>query len=245
MIEEQPVQLGPFLLPITTLAFAGLVWISSKAADRLLPGSGTASWSELFGGSLLLYLILYEISPLFTDPVHSLRQPTSILYMSGSPKGAIIAAGITAVYLAVVFRRSRVSLRRGLDAAALIALFTGIGYSIIFHKGGKVTDVPWGIFIGEGVRVHPIHVYRLLLLLAILFLWWRNRNRWRPGETFTWTALTGGIGLLILSYFDWEPLTVWLNLSWSQWAFIVIAVAGWLSSLFFARSERRNWYESA
>lgn len=244
MIEAEPIRLGPFLLPVTTLAFAVLVWLSAKAVDRLLPEAGT-SWSERFGGALLLYLILYEISPLFTDPVDVLQHPSSILYLSGSPKGAIIAAGITAGYLVVAFRRFQIPLSRGLDATALIALFTGIGYSIIFHKWGKPTDVPWGIFIGEGVRVHPIHGYRLLLLAAILFWWWRNRNCWRSGETFTWTALAGGVGLLILSYFDWEPLTVWLNLSWSQWAFIVIAIAGWLSSLVFARSERGNRYESA
>lgn len=244
MIEAEPVRLGPFLLPVTTLALALLVWLSARAADRLLP-EDKARWSERFLGAFLLYLILYEISPLFTDPVSILRHPSAILYLSGSPKGAMIAGGITAVYLTLSFRRLQIPLSRGLDAAALVALFTGIGYSIIFQNWGKPTDLPWGIIIGEGVRVHPIHLYRLLLLSAILFWWWRGRSRLRPGETFAWVSLAGGIGLLIISYFDWEPLTVWLNLSWSQWAFVVIAVAGWFGSLFVARSERGNQYESA
>ena len=244
MIEAEPVRLGPFLLPVATLAVAVLVYFSAKAADRLLPEE-RALWSERFGVAILLYLILYKISPLFTDPTSVLHHPSSILYLSGSPKGAIVAGGITAVYLAAAFRRLQIPFSRWLDAAALVALFTGIGYSIIFHKWGKPTDLPWGIFIGEGVRVHPIHGYRFLLLAVILFWWWRNRNRLHPGEIFAWTSLAGGIGLLILSYFDWEPLTVWLNLSWSQWAFIGIAVAGWLGSLVFARPERRNRYESA
>lgn len=236
--------MGPFLLPVTTLVFAVLVWLSAKATDRLLP-EGKVSWTGPFGGALLLYLILYEVSPLFTDPVIVFQSPLAILYVSGSPKGAIISAGITAVYLALVFRRRQISLFRGLDATALIALLTGLGYSFIFQKWGKPTDLPWGIFIGEGVRVHPIHGYRFLLLAAILFWWWRNRNRWRSGETFTRTALAGGIGLLILSYFDWEPLTVWLDLSWGQWAFIFIAIAGWLGNMVITRSERGDRYESA
>lgn len=244
MIEAEPIRLGPFLLPVTMLALVVLVFFSAKAADRLLPEAKTL-WSERFGGAILLYLILYEISPLFTDPVSVLQHPSSILYVSGSPKGAFIAGAITAAYLAVAFRRSQIPLSRGLDATALVALLTGIGYSIIFQKWGKTTDVPWGIFIGEGVRVHPIHAYRFLFLSFILLWWWRNQNRLRSGETFAWTSLAGGIGLLILSYFEWEPLTVWLNLSWSQWTFIGIAVAGWLGSLAFARPERRNRYESA
>lgn len=244
MIEAEPIRFGSFLLPVTTLAFALLVWLSAKGVDRLLPVSGT-TWSERFGSALLLYLILNEISPLFTDPVYVIQHPSSILYISGTPKGSFIAAGITAIYLAVSFRRFQIPFSRGLDATALIALFTGFAYSVIFNKWGKPTDLPWGIMIGEGVRVHPIHGYRVLLFSVLLFWWWRNRNRWRSGETFTWTALAGGVGLLILSYFEWEPFTVWLNLTWSQWAFIIIALAGWLSSLFFTSTERGNENESA
>ncbi len=243
MFEAEPIRFGPFLLPVATLVVAAFVWLSAKGVDRLLPVAGT-SWSERFGGALLLYLILYEISPLFTDPASVLEHPSSILYISGSPQGAMIAAGITAAYLVISFRRSQIPLSRGLDALALTALFTGIGYSIIFHKWGKPTDLPWGIIIGEGVRVHPVHFYRALLLSALLYWWWRSRNRWRSGETFTWLAVAGGVGLLILSIFDREPLKVWLNLSRGQWGFVVMAMAGWLGGLFFAKSERGSGYES-
>ncbi len=102
MIEAEPVRLGPFLLPVTTLALALLVWLSARAADRLLP-EDKARWSERFLGAFLMYFILYEISPLFTDPLSTLRHPSAILYLSGSPKGAMIAGGITAVYLTLSF----------------------------------------------------------------------------------------------------------------------------------------------
>ena len=64
-----------FFFPSPRLVSPLLVWLSAKAADRLLPEGG-ASWSERFGGALLLYLILYEISPLFTDPVSIFEHPS-------------------------------------------------------------------------------------------------------------------------------------------------------------------------
>jgi len=84
------------------LALALLVWLSARAADRLLP-EDKARWSERFLGAFLLYLILYEISPLFTDPLSTLRHPSAILYLSGSPKGAMIAGGITGCILPSLF----------------------------------------------------------------------------------------------------------------------------------------------
>jgi len=112
LFEAEPIRFGPFLLPVATLVVAAFVWLSAKGVDRLLPVAGT-SWSERFGGALLLYLILYEISPLFTDPASVLEHPSSILYISGSPRGAMIAAGITAAYLVISFRRSQIPLSAG------------------------------------------------------------------------------------------------------------------------------------
>lgn len=240
MIEPQPLQVGPFLLPLPWLVALLGIWIGAKVAERWVPSLAgkDGKWKERIVQSAVLFLLAWKWGPLLLDPVSLIQNPLSLLYSSGSTKGVWIAATVTGAYLWRSVRKEGIPLSSLLDAAAVTGLIAGIVYSLIFLRWGKVTHLPWGIQTEGGEQsYHPVHFYRALWLAGVFAGWWNRRSRCRPGETFAWIATASGIGLLFISYTDYFPTTSVLGLSRSQWLFALLAIAGWFGGIALSRSR--------
>lgn len=238
MIEPNPMQIGPFLVPLVWLISFFLIWIGGKGADRFFPQAGKFRWSELLFEAMLLYLIVLKISPVLWDPRLIIDNPLSLLYGFGSTAGAVIAAAVSGLYIGWKARKAAVPWFRLLDAVALAALVAGLGYSLVFRHLGEITSLPWGIGVEGGKhQYHPIHFYRAAWLALVLAIWWRRRGQWQSGDTFSWIAIAGGLGMLLVSYLDYNPVPPVIGLHTSQWLFAVFAVLGWLQRVVTNRQE--------
>lgn len=231
MLTTDVLPLGPFLLPIKWLA----VWVGIAAGGKVatmrekVPVENKINWVEPFVQAALLWYILWRWSPVLWDPLSVVNNPLSLLYMSGSEKGWWLAWISTAGFLLWVARKSGAGFYRLLDATAVTALVAGAGISLLFVRLGNPTTLPWGVS-PEGVQqiYHPIHLYRGALLIAIGVWLWRRREKLWEGESFVRIATGAGVGLLIISYFDYYPVTGLWGLSGEQWAFAALSCMGWV-----------------
>lgn len=230
MIEPKPIQVGPFLLPLTWLALFLLIWIGGKIADHFFGKEvGRIRWSEVFFEAALLFLILLKLSPVLWNPRVLIDHPITLLYGFGSSGGVAFAAVLSGLYLVWRTRRDGVAWYLLLDGIALAALIVGLGYSLLFQQLGEITSLPWGMGVEGGkYAYHPINLYRGLWLALTFGLWWRfARGGGDPGNTFTWVMIAGGLGMLFISYFDYYPVSPSWGLHTSQWMYALLAGIGW------------------
>ncbi|MBA4601930.1 hypothetical protein [Thermoactinomyces mirandus] len=200
---------------------------------------GESNLSDLALQAIFVYFIVFKLSPLFFS-FHSIRSnPQSMLFLTGTSKEVLVAALVTALYLWILARRKQIPLMPLLDAIALVAVFSFAGYQLIFRDLGKVTTMPWGLTVEGGrYEYHPLNYYRFLFL-ALLVLFWRQKNKkWIKGESFQFLLVFGGLGLLFISYLDYEPPSS-NGLTFEQWIYALAATLGWIQGLMTKRVLHR------
>ncbi|PRZ17049.1 hypothetical protein CLV36_101140 [Laceyella sediminis] len=199
-----------------------------------------SKWSDLAVQAILVFFIVYKMSPLFFSFRNILSHPQSLFFFAGTLKGALIAGIVTIFYLWLWIKRNGVPLQPFLDAFALIALLVCAGYNLIFRDLGEATTMPWGLGIQGGRYVyHPLHYYRFLLLTALFLFWWVKRKKWKEGETFRFLFVAGGVGLLFISFLDYKPPYI-DGLTFEQWVFTSFAIIGWVQGLTKNDSVKRK-----
>jgi len=117
-------------------------------------------------------------------------------------------------------------------------LFGRIANFINGELWGRPTDVPWAmVFPGAGpLPRHPSQLYEavlegLLLVLVLLFLFWRTRARWRPGLLVGLFTSGIALGRFIVEFYR-EPdaqladFAMRTGLSMGQWLTIPLIVLG-------------------
>lgn len=235
MLTTDVYPLGSFLLPIKWLSLWLLIAVGGQVVTLLEKklGKEKIKWVDPFVQAALLGFIVWRWSPLIWDPISVVKTPQSLLFMSGSEKGRWLAGAVVAGFLGWFAHKSGAGFRRLLDAATITALVAGAGYSLLFVQLGETTSLPWGISPeGYQLNYHPVHFYRAALLVAVGGVWWwKTRGRLREGESFVRMATTTGVGLLVISYFDYYTRTGLLGLSDEQWLFAGLALAGWFTGL--------------
>ncbi|MFD1397107.1 hypothetical protein ACFQ40_15325 [Kroppenstedtia eburnea] len=240
MLTTDVLPVGSFLIPVKWLALWAWIAVGGKVATLLEKDfvGKKVKWTEPFVQAALLWYILWRWSPVLWDPLSFVNHPLSLLYMSGTEKGWWLAWLSAAGFLVWVARKSGAGYRRLLDAAAVTALVAGAGLSLLFVRLGAPTTLPWGVS-PEGYQqiYHPIHFYRAAVLAAVGVWMWRGRGRLREGESFARIVTAAGVGLLIISYFDYYPVTRWWALSGEQWAFAGVALTGWVAGWWNGRKE--------
>lgn len=229
MFEPKPVQVGPFLLPLTWLVLFILIWIGGKIADHFFgKKESTFYWSEVLFEATLLFLIFLKLSPILWNPQVLIDRPITLLYGFGSSGGGVLAMLLSGVYIGWKGRKTGTSWPLLLDGIALTALIVGIGYSFLFQQLGEITSLPWGIGIEGGqYDYHPINFYRGLWLTLIFILWWRFVREGEQGRTFSLVMIGGGLGMLFISYLEYYPISSSWGLQINQWVFVMLMVIGW------------------
>ncbi|SMO48526.1 hypothetical protein [Melghirimyces algeriensis] len=241
MLTTEVLPLGSFLLPISWITLWLGMFAGGKAAEKWLPpetGQKAVKWSEGFLFAALIWFIVWRWSPLLWHPLSVLDHPGNLLFVSGSEKGEWLAWAAACGFLGWFSWKRRCSFWNAVDAAAITGLVTGWGYSLLFVRLGEVTTVPWGISPpGYQETYHPIHWYTVLVLTAVFVSWWKARSHLRPGGTFRWIGVSSGVGLLIVSYFNYYPVTGIWGLAREQWLFVAMALMGWMTG--FGQVKRK------
>ena len=229
---------GPFLLQLPGLAilFGGWVGISltEKYARRRKIDHEAAY-------NLVLVALISGIAGARLGYVAShlgayLSAPLSVLALKNEalslPFGLAVAL-LTACWYGY---RRKLPLLPTLDAvatgAAGMAVFIGIAHLLSGDAFGKVTSLPWAIYLWDAYR-HPSQIYEIVYALAVLgaIFWFLHRGT-RDGEIFYLTTVLMSAGRLFLDAFRGDsPLTTGgfripqlvslgiLLLAWAAYAF--------------------------
>lgn len=169
-------------------------------------------------GSKLLYWL--------EDPVRTLHYWNNWQVVWG---GKTIVGGLIGGLVAVEYAKKKMGYAGRTGDLFAIPLCVGIAVGRIgcFLAGlnddtyGSVTDLPWGINFGDGMRRHPTQLYELIFLVCLgLFLLSRMRRAHVQGDIFK---------LFMVGYFGWrlaidflKPDPKFLVLNSLQWACVAV-----------------------
>jgi phosphatidylglycerol---prolipoprotein diacylglyceryl transferase len=208
-------------------------------------------WAMLgvIGGGRLGYVLFYNLDQYLADPVGIVR-----LWDGGmSFHGGVIGVTLAIAYIA---RKEGLSFLRVCDyIACVVPIGMLLGRLANFINGelwGRVTDVPWAIIFPASQTLdprHPSQLYQaglegLVMLLVMLFLFWRTKARYNPGMLVGIFAAGMGIARFIIEFFR-EPDSQLLafaqetGLSMGQWLTVPMIMVGlWLA--FTAKGRRQR-----
>jgi prolipoprotein diacylglyceryl transferase len=179
------------------------LWLAARQARRLgleadhVYNLGFYALLATLVGARLAFVVgnwsVYRDAPL------SALSPTPTAF--AWPEGAVIGGLVALIY----GLRYRLPAGLTLDAVAPgLALAMAIERLGAFLGGinfGEVTSLPWGVFMWGQVR-HPVQIYEMLALLAILaILLWQQARRPFDGYTFAlFVALYAGSRLFLEAF---------------------------------------------
>lgn len=187
-------------------------------------------------GGRLGYATFYS-PELWSNPLELLKLWNGGMSFHGGLVGTVVAMGWVAW-------RGGLNFLRVIDYVAVVVpfgmLFGRLANFINGELWGRVAESPiaWAmIFPGAGPYArHPSQLYQaglegLLMMLVMLWLFWRTKARWRPGLLGATFATGLGLARFVAEYFR-EPdaqlseFAVRTGLSMGQWLTIPLVVVG-------------------
>lgn len=170
-------RLGPFILPMASLALLAGIWIGipfvEREATRLkLKMSGT-NFNDIIFYSLLAGAIGGRIGYALAFPNLYLDKPLSLLSLSPSTISPLVGVLAGSIFFLVLLQRKNIPLALALDAIApglaMFMVFVGISHIFSGDAYGAPTNLPWGIRLSNEYR-HPSQFYETLVALGIFFM---------------------------------------------------------------------------
>ena len=168
-------RLGPFILPMASLALLAGLWLGlpliEREAARLKMNATTLS--NVIFYSLLAGLIGARLGYALEFPNVYLAKPLSLLALTPatlSPSAGLVVGLIAFV---IFIQRKGLPLRPTLDALApglaLFMVFVGLAHILSGDAYGAPTSVPWAIRLWNEYR-HPSQFYEILIALTIFLV---------------------------------------------------------------------------
>lgn len=178
-------------------------------------------------------------------------------YVLGDPEGAVsglawlrdgrtLTWGLVGGYFGVELAKALTGVRgkTGDGFAVPVAVSVAIGRLGCFYAGccyGQQTSLPWGVDLGDGVRVHPNPIYEAMFHLAMAgLLVWIGRRGWLRDRHMLLYLIAYMLFRLVAE--TWRPeLVVALGMTFYQWsalAFALLFVAVWIHDERRARALR-------
>jgi len=240
------IELGFFTLRFYSLAYLGGILLGYWHLSRMIKAAG-APMAQRHADDLFFYCTLGIIlggrlgyatfyqPDLWTSPGDLLALWNGGMSFHGGLVGVLAA-------ISWVSWRGGLPFMRVCDYIAVnvpFGMFFGrIANFINGELWGRPTDVPWAmVFPGAGpLPRHPSQLYEallegLVLVLVLLFLFWRTRARWRPGLLVGLFTSGVALGRFIVEFYR-EPdaqlaeFAARTGLSMGQWLTIPLIVLG-------------------
>lgn len=238
MFDPVMINVGPLFLPLHVVAIALFVFISVWLAERLSPESRLVRKTviEWLPAAWLMALVVYKFSPALFNLGQVWQNPAMLLYLSGTDVSLLLAILLTACWLAWKTFHSPLPWAAA-DVMAVSGLLSVIAYNVLFKDLGNTTTL-WQIW-GNGHYVyHPLHVYRVILLLPLVVWIFRKWSRLENGRVFSLTSLWIGTVYIVTSFADFHTGSLKFFLTKEQWAGVILALAGFTVKVY--QDQRRS-----
>ena len=221
-------KIGPLMIRMDWLmlllsgaaGFAAMHWKWKRSAFRDRPVL------DPLLNAVLIVLVVWKISPVFTSPSLLTKNPLLWLTVPGNTVGWWIGSLAALAYLYRAWKKTGAPRRLAVDLAALGIVAAISVHSLLGWQYGTPTALPWGISIeNPDFKYHPVNVYRLLVTLP-MFVWlWRNDRLLGTGKWMSNTLTYCGMGLMAVSFFQTKSVLVF-GLSAEQTVYLSAMVAG-------------------
>ena len=168
-------RLGPFILPMASLAllaglWAGLALIEREAA-RLKINVSTLSNAIFY--SLLAGLVGARLGYALEFPAVYSAKPLSLLALTPTTLSPTAGLVVGLIAFAIFVQRKALAIRPTLDAIApglaLFMAFVGLAHILSGDAYGAPTQVPWAIRLWNDYR-HPAQFYETFIGLTIFLV---------------------------------------------------------------------------
>jgi prolipoprotein diacylglyceryltransferase len=191
-----------YSLLVLLAAWAGL-WLAARRAGRLgLDGDyiynlGFYTLLATLLGARLAYALSHWSA--YQGALLAVLSPTPTAL--AWPEGVVIGGLVALIYWLRFRLPTGVTLDALAPGLALALSLERLGAFLDGRDYGEPTALPWGVPMW-GEERHPIQVYEMLALLAILgILWWRRERRPFAGHSFTlFVALYAGARLFLEAF---------------------------------------------
>ena len=167
--------LGPFLLPLASLALLVGLWVGfpliEREAVRLKINASTLSNVSFY--SLLAGLVGARLGYALEFPSEYLAKPISLLALTPTTLSPIMGLVAGIITFAIFVQRKQLPIQATLDSIApglaLFMVFVGVSHILSGDAYGAPTRVPWAIRLWNEYR-HPSQFYETLIALMIFFV---------------------------------------------------------------------------
>lgn len=237
MFDPIIISIGPLFLPLSLIVAVCSMFLSVWLAEKLSPEHKHVrrTVSDWLPTAMLIALLVYKFGPALFNLKEVWHNPAMLLYMSGTDTSVLLAALFAVGWLAWKTVHSP-SPWAAADVMAVSGLLTFLVYNALFKDLGETTSVWWGWGNGD-YRYHPLHVYRVVLLLPLLVWIFRNWKRLESGRVFGEVALWIGIVYTLTSFVDYRTGGLLLGLTIEQWIGVSLAITGWVFNMIRGRKK--------
>ena len=168
-------RLGPFILPMASLALLVGLWVGLPLIEResVRLKINASTLSNLIFYSLLAGLIGARLGYALEFPNVYLAKPLSLLALTPTTLSPSMGLAVGLIAFAIFVQRKQLQLRQTLDALApglaLFMAFVGLAHILSGDAYGAPTNVPWAIRLWNEYR-HPSQFYETFLALTIFLV---------------------------------------------------------------------------
>ena len=168
-------RLGPFILPMASLALLAGLWVGlpliEREAVRLKINASTLS--NLIFYSLFAGLIGARLGYALEFPAVYVSKPLSLLALTPTTLSPLTGLAVGLIAFAIFVQRKAMPIRPTLDAIApglaLFMAFVGLAHILSGDAYGAPTNVPWAIRLWNEYR-HPSQFYETFIALTIFLV---------------------------------------------------------------------------
>lgn len=168
-------RLGPFILPMASLALLTGLWTGlafiEREATRLKINASTLS--NVIFYSLLAGLIGARGGYALEFPAVYLSKPLSLLALTPTTLSPSTGLTVGLIAFAIFIQRKTILIRPALDAIApalaLFMAFVGLAHILSGDAYGAPTNVPWAIRLWNEYR-HPSQFYETFIALTVFLV---------------------------------------------------------------------------
>ncbi len=168
-------RLGPFILPMASLALLAGLWtglpLIEREAVRLKINASTLS--NVIFYSLLAGLIGARLGYALEFPNVYLAKPLSLLALTPTTLSPLMGFAVGLIPFAIFVQRKQLPIQATLDSIApglaIFMVFVGLAHILSGDAYGAPTRVPWAIRLWNDYR-HPSQFYETFMALTIFLV---------------------------------------------------------------------------
>ncbi|MDP2776674.1 MAG: prolipoprotein diacylglyceryl transferase [Anaerolineales bacterium] len=168
-------RLGPFILPMASLALLAGLWLGLPLIEREAARLkiNVSMLSNIIFYSLLAGLVGARLGYALEFPNVYLAKPLSLLALTPTTLSPSMGLAVGLITFVIFIQRKGLPFRPTLDALApglaLFMVFVGFAHILSGDAFGAPTNVPWAIRLWNEYR-HPSQFYETFIALTILLV---------------------------------------------------------------------------